>query len=43
MGKVSWGMAISTTLGIGAIFGAAGIVNVISGEDATNDCAAILE
>ena len=32
MGKVSWGLAISTALGIGAIFGAAGLVDAISGK-----------
>ncbi len=35
MGKVSWGLAISTAMGIGAIFGAASLVDVISGSDAT--------
>jgi len=43
MGKVSWGLAISTALGIGAIFGAAGIVEAISGtggELDIADCAA---
>ena len=33
LGKVSWGVVISTALGIGAIFGAAGIVGAISGDD----------
>ena len=33
MGKVSWGLAISTALGIGAIFGAAGIVSTLGGGD----------
>lgn len=33
MGKVSWGLAISTALGIGAIFGAAGIVSALGGGD----------
>ncbi len=33
MGKVSWGLAISTALGIGAIFGAAGIVTALGGGD----------
>jgi len=32
MGKVSWGLAISTAIGIGAIFGAAGIVDTLSGK-----------
>lgn len=29
MGKVSWGLAISTAIGIGAIFGAASIVDAL--------------
>ena len=37
MGKVSWGLAISTAIGIGAIFGAAGIVGTLSGKDSL-DC-----
>ena len=32
LGKVSWGLAISTALGIGAIFGAATIVDAIAGS-----------
>jgi type IV secretory pathway VirB2 component (pilin) len=32
LGKVSWGLAISTALGIGAIFGAGSIVSAISGS-----------
>ena len=40
MGKVSWGLAISTALGIGAIFGAAGIVKALGGGDLDiNACA----
>ena len=33
MGKVSWGLAISTAIGIGAIFGAAGIVETLGGGE----------
>ena len=33
MGKVSWGLAISTALGIGAIFGATGMVTALGGGD----------
>ncbi len=32
LGKVSWGLAISSALGIGAIFGAGSIVNAIAGS-----------
>jgi len=40
MGKVSWGLAISTALGIGAIFGATGIVTALGGGDLDiDDCA----
>lgn len=37
MGKVSWGLAISTALGIGAIFGAAGVVSSLGGGDLSID------
>jgi type IV secretory pathway VirB2 component (pilin) len=40
MGKVSWGLAISTALGIGAIFGAAGLVTSLGGGTLDiDDCA----
>ena len=38
LGKVSWGLAISTAIGIGFIFGAGGIVAAIGGVD-KEDCA----
>ena len=38
LGKVSWGLAISTAIGIGFIFGAGGIVSAIGGVD-KEDCA----
>ena len=37
MGKVSWGLAISTAIGLGFIFGASGIVSAIGGVD-KSDC-----
>ena len=37
MGKVSWGLAISTALGIGAIFGAASVVEALGAGDSTCD------
>lgn len=37
MGKVSWGVAISTALGIAAIFGAGTIVEALGGGGATCD------
>ena len=41
MGKVSWGLAISTAMGIGAIFGAAGLVQTLGGGT-TLDCTTVL-
>lgn len=41
MGKVSWGLAISTALGIGAIFGAADVVSSLGGGDLDIDECAI--
>lgn len=37
LGKVSWGVAISTALGIGAIFGAVSIVQALGGTG--DECA----
>ena len=34
LGKVSWGLAIATLIGMGVLFGAPSIVNVISGSSA---------
>ena len=36
LGKVSWGLAISTALGIGAMFGAISVVDAISENDNDN-------
>lgn len=38
MGKVSWGLAVSTALGIGAIFGAGSLVDTITGGGASSQC-----
>lgn len=38
MGKVSWGLAVSTALGIGAIFGAGSLVDTITGSGAKESC-----
>jgi len=38
MGKVSWGLAVSTALGIGAIFGAGSLVDTISGGSGIEQC-----
>ena len=35
MGKVSWGMAIIVGVGVALLFGAAAMVNAISGENAS--------
>jgi type IV secretory pathway VirB2 component (pilin) len=41
MGKVSWGLMISTAIGIGFVFGAAGIVDKLGGSGTgTLDCTA---
>ncbi|MFN8912360.1 MAG: TrbC/VirB2 family protein [Alphaproteobacteria bacterium] len=37
LGKVSWGMAIAVAVGMGIMFGAPGIVSIVSG-DTTNVC-----
>jgi type IV secretion system protein VirB2 len=39
LGKISWGVALALGIGIGAIFGAKDIVNLIAGEGDT--CAGI--
>ena len=42
MGKVSWGMAIIVGIGVALIFGAAGLVNNIAGDQADdNKCGKI--
>jgi type IV secretory pathway VirB2 component (pilin) len=35
LGKISWGVALALGIGIGAIFGAGEIVNLISGDKGT--------
>ena len=35
LGKISWGLAISTAIGIGAIFGASTIVAALGGGEQT--------
>ena len=39
LGKISWGIALALAIGIGAVFGAPGIVKVLAGESG-NDCPA---
>ncbi len=38
LGKVSWGLMVSTALGIGMIFGAASVVGTISGQGTSYEC-----